>query len=285
MSKNRYQAKKEEKEILLFSKYKKASNDILVSSLSSSNSMEQLAAARELQLRGGREVIQLANTFCQSSDYKKRKLGVFILGQISLTSEKEEQAVFDILTKHATEDKSAIVRSTAIESMAHRYSKNSLFATSLTKHCFMTFNNKSVYVRRATAFALSFINDEKTIPLLVSLCNDENDEVKNWAAFAINSNEYDTKEIRDCFFEMLSAPNSEIKGEAITGLARCHDMRVIPVLKQELKQKVVYDDLIEAVENIGDKSFLPILESLLSEFDDDDELIQGVIYKLQKMKR
>ncbi|MBK5072969.1 lyase [Budviciaceae bacterium CWB-B4] len=210
MSKNRYQAKKEEKEILLFSKYKKASNDILVTSLSSSNSMEQLAAARELQLRGGEEVIQLANTFCQSSDYRKRKLGVFILGQISLTSEKEEQAVFDILTKLATEDKSAIVRSTAIESMAHRYNKNNLFSTSLIKHCFMTFNNKSVYARRATAFALSSVNDEKTIPLLVSLCNDKNDEVKNWAAFAINSNKYDTKEIRDCFFEMLSDSNSEM---------------------------------------------------------------------------
>lgn len=284
MSKNRNQAQKEEKEILLFSKYKKASNDILVFSLSSSNSMEQLAAARELQLRGGYEVIQLANTFCQNSDYKKRKLGVFILGQINFISEKEEQTAFDILTKLAIEDKSAMVRSTAIESMAHRCNKNSSFYTLLMKYCSMTFNNKSVYVRRATAFALSFINDEKTIPLLVSLCNDESDEVKNWAAFAINSNEYDTKEIRDCFFEMFSDPNSEIKGEAITGLARCHDMRVITVLKQELKQKIVYDDIIKAVESLGDRNFIPILESLLSDFNDDDELIQNVICKLQKKR-
>lgn len=83
---------------------------------------------------------------------------------------------------------------------------------------------------------------------------------------------------------MFSDPNSEIKGEAITGLARCHDMRVITVLKQELKQKIVYDDIIKAVESLGDRNFIPILESLLSDFNDDDELIQNVICKLQKKR-
>ncbi|EGR60335.1 putative lyase, partial [Escherichia coli O104:H4 str. 01-09591] len=53
--------------------------------------------------------------------------------------------------------------------------------------------------RRATAFAISVINDKATIPLLINLLKDPNGDVRNWAAFAININKYDNSDIRGLF--------------------------------------------------------------------------------------
>lgn len=86
----------------------------------------------------------------------------------------------------ALNDKSACVRATAIESTAQRCKKNQIYSPKIVEQSQITAFDKSTNVRRATAFAISVINDKATIPLLINLLKDPNGDVRNWAAFAIN---------------------------------------------------------------------------------------------------
>lgn len=126
----------------------------------------------------------------------------------------------------ALNDKSACVRATAIESTAQRCKKNPIYSPKIVEQSQITAFDKSTNVRRATAFAISVINDKATIPLLINLLKDPNGDVRNWAAFAININKYDNSDIRDCFVEMLQDKNEEVRIEAIIGLSYRKDKRV-----------------------------------------------------------
>ena len=136
----------------------------------------------------------------------------------------------------ALNDKSACVRATAIESTAQRCKKNPIYSPKIVEQSQITAFDKSTNVRRATAFAISVINDKATIPLLINLLKDPNGDVRNWAAFAININKYDNSDIRDCFVEMLQDKNEEVRIEAIIGLSYRKDKRVLAVLCDELKK-------------------------------------------------
>lgn len=281
MKKNNYQIQKESKEIALYIEFKDVSDETLMDILKhSSDSITQSVAETFLTTRGGAETYQLAIDFCKEGSYKKRAIGANILGQIANISIHEVNTAFDLLNELAMNDKSASVRSSAICSMAHRYNHNNNFVVRLINLCFRMVNDKSVYVRQGIAFALSQVKDDSTISLLITLCKDTHDTVKNWAAFAVNCNEYDTEELRNCFVAMLSSKDPEVKREAIIGLGRWKDQRVIPMLVYELSQETVYDDFIEAAGNIGDKLFLPSLELLLKIYSDDDGVIQRAMDKI-----
>ncbi|EOX8447023.1 HEAT repeat domain-containing protein [Salmonella enterica] len=276
---NSYQKEKERKEFILYNQYKKLNDDELVSLLDDRNALKRISAARELQSRGGQDTLRLAEELCHNNNYIRRDTGAFILGQIELCNECGDD-IFALLTKIALHDKSACVRSTAIESMAQRCKRNPIYSSKIAVQSQLTAFDKSVNVRRATAFALSVINDKATIPLLINLIKDPSGDVRNWAAFAINTNEYDTEDIRNCFVEMLQDKNEEARTEAIIGLSYRHDKRVFSALCCELKKDTVYDDIIEAAGELGDKSLLPILDAMLHRFD-DTKIIIAAINKLE----
>ncbi|HAV9713206.1 TPA: lyase [Escherichia coli] len=169
----------------------------------------------------------------------------------------------------------------AIESTAQRCKKNQIYSPKIVEQSQITAFDKSTNVRRATAFAISVINDKATIPLLINLLKDPNGDVRNWAAFAININKYDNSDIRDCFVEMLQDKNEEVRIEAIIGLSYRKDKRVLSVLCDELKKNTVYDDIIEAAGELGDKTLLPVLDTMLYKFD-DNEIITSAIDKLKR---
>lgn len=73
----------------------------------------------------------------------------------------------------ALNDKSACVRATAIESTAQRCKKNPIYSPKIVEQSQITAFDKSTNVRRATAFAISVINDKATIPLLINLLKDQ----------------------------------------------------------------------------------------------------------------
>lgn len=242
--------------------------------------MKRISSARVLQLRGGQDAVRLAIEFCTDKNYIRRDIGAFILGQIEICKKCEDN-VFNILNNMALNDKSACVRATAIESTAQRCKKNPIYSPKIVEQSQITAFDKSANVRRATAFAISVINDKETIPLLINLLKDPNGDVRNWAAFAININKYDNSDIRDYFVEMLQDKNEEVRIEAIIGLSYRKDKRVLSVLCDELKKNTVYDDIIEAAGELGDKTLLPVLDTMLYKFD-DNEIITSAIDKLKR---
>ncbi|XBC27899.1 HEAT repeat domain-containing protein [Leminorella grimontii] len=274
----RYQRRKANEEVVLHGQYKKLDIDALIPLLDDESSLKRIAAARQLQLRGNGEAVTLAEKFCRDDSYIRRETGAFILGQIELHYEREE-GILTLLNGLALYDKSARVRAAAIESTAQRCKRNPAYAPRLIVQSATSALDKSMNARRATAFALSAISDSQTVPLLIKLAKDGSGDVRNWAAFAINLNQYDTEEIRNCLVEMLQDVHQEARGEAIIGLSNRQDKRVLPALRHELERDEVYDDFIEAAGALGDRTLLPILNAMLDRFDECD-VISAAINKL-----
>ncbi|EGO8464741.1 lyase, partial [Escherichia coli] len=55
----------------------------------------------------------------------------------------------------------------------------------------------------------------------------------------------------------------------------------LSVLCDELKKNTVYDDIIEAAGELGDKTLLPVLDTMLYKFD-DNEIVTSAIDKLKR---
>ncbi|MCT6882792.1 MAG: HEAT repeat domain-containing protein, partial [Snodgrassella alvi] len=255
----------------------------LVALLSHDNFNLSLEAAKALLLIGGSKVIKLAQADSYNNSYKRRVLAAFILGQIRLNT-KEEKNSLKILYDLALNDQSAIVRSYAVLSFGQRCKgiKNKNL-DSLLALAQKTILDKSFKVRANTAIALSMFDYEVSIPLLIKLLKDTHSEVKNWAAFAVNVNGYDTPEIRNCFVLLLKENNFDVRYEAITGLAKRLNKSVAQLIIQELSEDKIDDRMIELISYLRDVSLLPVLYQIKDKFGSSKKL-NMCIENLEKLK-
>lgn len=141
--------------------------------------------------------------------------------------------------------------------------------------------------RCATAAAFSSVDSNETIPFLLTLLNDCDGDVRNWAAFTVYFNQYDSTEIRGAFIRMLTDKNDCARIEAISGLAERKDNRVITAIVNELQKNIIFDDIIISVGVLGDIKLLPVLKSILNEFNDKDVIgnIKSAIQQIIKYNR
>lgn len=80
---------------------------------------------------------------------------------------------------------------------------------------------------------------------LLELSRDTDREVRNWATFGLGSMvEADSETIRDALLARAAEADDEISGEALVGLARRGDLRVVPLLIEAI-QSIVQDANLE----------------------------------------
>ncbi|WP_370385867.1 HEAT repeat domain-containing protein [Snodgrassella alvi] len=280
---SKYDKNQEDFEFQYWEQCRHLSEKELVALLSHDNFSLSLEAARALLLIGGSKVIKLAQADSYNNSYKRRALAAFILGQIRLNT-KEEKNSLKILYDLALNDQSAIVRSYAVLSFGQRYKgiKNKNL-DSLLALAQKTILDKSFKVRENTAIALSMFDYEVSIPLLIKLLKDTHSEVKNWAAFAVNVNGYDTPEIRNCFVLLLKENNFDVRYEAITGLAKRLNKSVAQLIIQELSEDKIDDRMIELISYLRDDSLLPVLYQIKDKFGLSKKL-NMCIENLEKLK-
>jgi hypothetical protein len=91
----------------------------------------------------------------------------------------------------------------------------------------------SADVRHAVAVALGGMADEdnRATSSLLQLMQDSDDDVRDWATFRIGVlSELDTPEIREALYLRLDDGHFETHCEAMAGLGKRKDMRVLPAL-------------------------------------------------------
>ena len=185
---------------------------------------------------GTRAVFERAAEWCSSDDPLKRARGADVLAQLGKTAEHptnsfpdESYAAVVTLVEKETEFEPL---SSGIHALGHLDNPEAVSLISRFRA------HPSVEVSFAVACALgSYPNEALSVASLLELMRDEDAEVRDWATFGLGVlGDYDTPEIRDALFSCLADENEDVSEEAMVGLGKRKDRRVLPSLLEALQQ-------------------------------------------------
>lgn len=183
-----------------------------------------------LRLLNSDEVFQLAVAYCRSEIPIHRARALDVLGQLGTGKPISERPHFSesvaIAIAHLRDVDPLVVR-TAAWALAHL--NDSISVTALIEFR----KHPDPDVRQAVAVGMGNTQRSEAITTLIELMEDDNDEVRNWATFELGMayvdngsgrlGDLDSSEIRDAFRKRLNDSFSEVRSEAIWGLARRKD--------------------------------------------------------------
>jgi HEAT repeat protein len=139
-------------------------------------------------------------------------------------------------------------------------------------------DHPSAEVRSSIVHALLTQEEAPAISALIALSADENDHVRDWATFGLGSQiDTDTPEIRETLIRRIADPHDDTRAEALMGLARRRDKRVVEPLRQELSSECVGTLVVEAAREIGDARLYSALVALQEWWDLDEALLEEAI--------
>jgi hypothetical protein len=134
-------------------------------------------------------------------------------------------------------------------------------------------------IRRAAAQVLPALGQltddpnrrDAVVSGLVRLTRDEDEDVRDWACFALGTqlSDVDTSAVRDALAERLADPHDDTRCEALLGLARRGDPRCLPVLEQRLAAPSVYALEVEAAGALGNVRLHTQVRAHLAGWDDE----------------
>ena len=124
----------------------------------------------------------------------------------------------------------------------------------------------------------------EAIAALVALSRDEDEEVRSWATFGLASQcEVDTDAVRQALVDRFDEEDVEVRGEALVGLARRGDPRVIEPLATELRGETVGVLAVEAASLMPSRRFVDALEAL-AKVEPDDALLTEALERCRKAR-
>lgn len=203
-------------------------------------------AVRELHRLGTRDVFEIAGEWCRSADPLMRARGADVIAQLGKTVEHPSnnfpQEAFSVIAELVRMETEIRPLSSGIFALGHLNNPGAVpLAAKYQAH-------PDFGVRYATTCTLgSYPNDAESIAALLTLTNDADPDVRDWATFGLGVlGDADTPEIRDALATRLSDTNQDAREEAIVGLAKRQDRRTLPSLLELLKEPAPSSRVIEA---------------------------------------
>lgn len=234
-------------------------------------------AVRELHQIGTREVLEKAVTWCHSEDPLQRARGADVLAQLGKTAEYPSnnfpEECFKAVSEMAATEEEPRPLSSAIHALGHIGNPHAV--PILVRHC----AHSDPDVRFAVAFACgNFGNESLAVGTLLLLMSDEDVDVRDWATFGLGTlSELDSPAIREALVTALNDPEEDVRQEALVGLARRHDRRVLPSLFKQLQLRETDDRTIEAAREMlemahdsPDRKKSEYIAALKKRFDEAD---------------
>lgn len=219
---------------------------------------------RTLHGRGTEIEFKIASDLTRSHDAIRRQIGADILGQLGWGNQAFREESISLLIGLLSDQVEDVIASAAF-SLGHRKSLEAI--EPLRKHL----KHLNPRVRFGVAFGLIGLDDLSAIEGLIILSNDTDYDVRNWATFGLGSQcDIDTGELREALINRSEDPDPEIRGEALIGLARRKDAKVIDKVKKELDGEFFGGWAISAAELYPQKSYIPLLLSLSKKLGSED---------------
>jgi HEAT repeat protein len=208
----------------------------------------------ETALRGGLGLLG-------SADALERKVGCDLVGNAANAHESLRGEAATALMALAEEEAEVCVLAALVCGLGRAQDPRALpVLVRLSGH-------EDADVRRKVAADLTFVSsglpDGPDVRALIRLTQDQDPEVRNWAAFTLGFQlEQDTTAIRDALWTCTTDEYGEVREEGARGLARRHDPRAVPLIAQLLDS----DDwahvfTLDAAAILGVPELLPALDS------------------------
>jgi HEAT repeat protein len=235
-------------------------------------------AVSVLHYRGTEEALLAAKALCYSEDPHVRKVGVDILGQIGVPERSfPEECVTTLLDLIQREEHAEVLYSIGVALGHHRDVRAVAPLVPLKTHLHPK-------VRYGVVFGLMCHEDPLAIVTLIELMEDVDDEVRDWATFAIGSQiEVDTPQIREALFRRVEDPDPDARGEALKGLANRGDERVVePLIRELLSDTEVLGMALDAAESLGDPRLYPALLTMRRQWEGDPEYIDAALERCKR---
>ena len=201
---------------------------------------------RTLRQIASREVFNLAAEWCDSKDPLTRARGIDVLAQLGTTLDHPTSSFpeesYSIVSRLVSHEGDIQPLDSGISALGHL--SNPLAIPLITNYC----GHPNADVRFSVACALgSFANDPRSVQSLLLLMEDADEDVRDWATFGLgNQGDCDSNEIREALLRRLSDSNEHVRQEAMAGLAKRRDQRVLRCLLETLDNPPVSECVIEA---------------------------------------
>jgi HEAT repeat protein len=229
-------------------------------------------AVTVLHWRGTREVFDAARQLCASECPKERALGADILAQLGIPERSIPDEALAILTGLLQRDQENDVLSSAAFACGHLHDARAVGALVKLK------NHSHEDVRYAVVFGLLGHPDRRAVRALIKLSADPDAHVRDWATFGLGQQiDTNTREVREALFARVEDEDDDTRAEALMGLARRHDARVIEPLIEELRSDAVTILVVEAAGETGDPRLYSPLAALRGRGDVDSSFIEEAI--------
>ncbi len=249
------------------------------------NSYQALTTLRNRVLREPHLFFKQAQKLIQATVIDKRRFASFIfviLFYSKFETEKIKTILFDILQ---TEENTAII--SPIISVFGTINKN-LSDDFIDLIC--TFKNHEDDVKLSIMYAFDALKHAQVVDTFIEFSNDTNPEIRKTALFKLRFIIDDTNasKIKKVFWKHVEDSARVARLEAILGLAELKDEHIKDSILKELEQ---IDEkhilIIDAIEALNDKSFIPHIEFQIEKHKNAanhlTELLQSILDHLNSI--
>lgn len=216
---------------------------------------------RELRTRANVKVFNTCVKLTKSTEAKERIIGIDILAQLGSSPRpffKEANKIFFDVLRNEKNPKALASVLYAIGHNNEKLKPNEIALLATFK------DNPHEGVREGLVSVFLTVENKIAIDTLIHLTTDKISHIRDWATFGIGTQiERDNKFIREALWLRVDDKNQDTKLEAIVGLAKRKDKRIKEIIKRELLNGEYGTLLFEAIEELNDKDFLPLLKSNL----------------------
>ncbi|MDH6135951.1 hypothetical protein P3T37_005370 [Kitasatospora sp. MAA4] len=215
----------------------------------------------EFQRRADRSAFEAAGVVARAGDMRERIIGLNVLGQLGEGAERPFLEETLPIAIEACADRRSDVIQAGVVALAHLADRRGLAAVLGQE------GHDDEDVRQAVAFTLPSVAGDPACPeavaALIRLSGDRSDYVRDWATFGLGlESTGDGEQIRRALLERVGDPDPDAAAEALRGLARRGDRRMLAALGAALEGSDPADNVIEAAFELAAPELLPALRRL-----------------------